>query len=182
MLKKLEQEKQAHDIEIGLLQEEKYQFGVCITSLNQQQLTLKSELENRQQKILKLEDQLSVLQPKLNELKTQYEKLASDYIDKFSVFTDKHEEEIERIKNDFWKEKEKLLMENEMYKTRISNMETETNKMEETNCSVLKELKTLQIRHEEVGFYNYAISVLICVLWLCILCLCVYMNIHIIYY
>jgi len=176
----LEKEKQDHDTEIGLLQEEKCRLGVRVTNLTQNQFTLESELENKQKNILKLEEQLSVLQPKLNELKKQYEKLASDYIDKFSVFTDKHEEEIERIKNDFWKEKEKLLMENEMYKARVSNMETETNKLEETNCFLQKELKNLQICREEVGFYyKYAILILwLCVLWLCVQ---VYEYLYIIY-
>lgn len=169
--------KQDHDIEIGLLQKEKCQLDVCVTSLTQERFTLESECEKRQNKILKLEDQLSVLQCKLKELRKQYEKLASDYIDKFSIFTNKHEEEIEHMKKDFWKEKEELLMENKMYKACISKMETKTNQLEETNCSLMKDLKDLQIYHKEVGvlhIYNYIF--IFCFLFMCVcMCTCRYM-------
>ncbi|XP_011877412.1 PREDICTED: hyaluronan mediated motility receptor-like isoform X3 [Vollenhovia emeryi] len=150
LLNKLEKAKQDYDIEIGLLEKEKYQLDICVANLTQDRSDLESKLEIRQNEISELEAQLSALQCELHELKAQYEELASDYVNKFSDFTNKYEEQIEHMKNDFWTEKEKLVMENELYKARASKLETKANKMEETNCSLMEELKNLQRCHEDV--------------------------------
>ncbi|XP_077272103.1 uncharacterized protein LOC143902808 [Temnothorax americanus] len=150
LLNKLEKAKQDHDMEIGLLQKEKCQLDVCVTNLTQEQSDLESKLEIRQNKIAELEAQLSALQCELHELKTQYGKLANNYLDKFSDFANKHEEEIKHIKNDFQKEKAEFLMENEIYKTRASKMETKANEMEEKNYFLTEELKNLQRYHKDV--------------------------------
>ncbi|KMQ89388.1 hyaluronan mediated motility receptor [Lasius niger] len=102
-----------HDTEIGLLQKEKNQLDVCITDLTQERSNLESKLEIKQNVILELQAQLSALQCELDELKTEYEKLADDSIKRISDLADKHEKEIQHLKNDFLKEKKKLLTENE---------------------------------------------------------------------
>jgi len=157
--------KQDRDIEIELLQKEKHQLDVCITNLTQERSDLESTLEMKQNEISKLEAELSNLQCKLHELKEQYGELANNYVYKISDFTNKHEEEIKHLKNDFWKEKEELLMQNEVYKEHASKMETKANKMEEINCSLTEELQNLQRLHVDVGNSCKC----------AILCLCIYL-------
>ncbi|XP_018309471.1 hyaluronan mediated motility receptor isoform X3 [Mycetomoellerius zeteki] len=150
LLNKLEIVKRDRDIEIELLQKEKCQLDVCVTNLTQERSNLESTLEIKQNEISKLEAELSALQGKSQELKEQYGELADSYVHKISDFTNKHEEEIKHLKNDFLKEKEELLMQNEVYKERASNMEIKANKMEEINCSLTEELKNLQNIHTDV--------------------------------
>ncbi|KYN07338.1 Laminin-like protein epi-1, partial [Cyphomyrmex costatus] len=150
LLNKLETAKQDRDTDIELLQKEKYQLDVCVTNLTQERSNLESTLEIKQNEISKLEAELYILQRKSQELKEQYGELADSYVQKISDFTNKHEEEIKHLKNDFLKEKEELLMQNEVYKERASNMETKANKMEEINFSVTEELKSLQNIHTDV--------------------------------
>ncbi|KYN40272.1 Laminin subunit alpha-3 [Trachymyrmex septentrionalis] len=150
LLNKLEIVKRDRDIEIELLQKEKCQLDVCITNLTQERSNLESTLEIKQNEITKLEAELSDLQRESQELKAQYGELADSYVHKISDFTNEHEEEIKHLKNDFLKEKEELLMQNEIYKECASNMETKANKMEEINCSLTEELKNLQNIHTDV--------------------------------
>ncbi|XP_018362996.1 PREDICTED: hyaluronan mediated motility receptor-like isoform X1 [Trachymyrmex cornetzi] len=150
LLNKLEIAKRDHDIEIELLQKEKCQLDICVTNLTQERSNLESTLEIKQNEISKLEAELSALQRKSQELKEQYGELTDHYVHKISDFTNEHEEEIKHLKNDFLKEKEELLMQNEVYKECASNMETKANKMEEINCSLTEELKNLQNIHTDV--------------------------------
>ncbi|XP_070526212.1 restin homolog isoform X3 [Cardiocondyla obscurior] len=150
LLNKLEKMKQDYDIEVGLLQKEKCQLDICVANLTQERSNLESNLIIKQNEISELEAQLSVLQCDLHEIETQYGKLANGYADKFSDFTNKHEEEIERIREDFKKEKTELLMENEIHKARALQMETKANKVEETNCSLAEELEKFQRYHKDV--------------------------------
>ncbi|KYM91177.1 Laminin subunit alpha-2 [Atta colombica] len=150
LLNKLEIVKRDRDIEIELLQKEKCQLDVYVTNLTQERSNLESTLEIKQNEISKLEAELSALQRKSQELKEQYGELADSYVHKISDFTNKHEEEIKHLKNDFLKEKEELLMQNEVYKECASNMETKANKIEEINCSLAEELKNLQNIHTDV--------------------------------
>ncbi|XP_025988311.1 hyaluronan mediated motility receptor isoform X1 [Solenopsis invicta] len=147
---KLETMKQNRDIEILALQKEKYQLDVCITNLTEDQSILKSALEIKQDEISKLENQLYTLQYESHKLKTQCEELDNNYANKISDFTNKHEEEIKCLKNDFEKEKQEFLVQNEAYKTHALKMETKANKMEQTNCSLVEELKHLQNIHKDV--------------------------------
>lgn len=172
MLNKLEKAKQDYDIEIGLFQKEKCQLDVCVANLTEERSNFESELERKQNEILKLETQLSDLQCELQELKAQYGKCALEYVNKCSDITKKHKEEVEDMKNNFWKEKEELLIENEIYKTHASKMETKANKMEETNCSLVEELKNLQRYHKDVrDLCKYAIKFLF-------ICVCIYICIY----
>lgn len=168
----MEKAKQDYNIEIELLQKEKCQLDVCVANLTEERFNLESKLERRWNEILELEAQLSALQCELQELKAQYGKLAVEYVNKCSDITNKHEEEIEHMKNEFWKEKEELLMENEIYKARVSKMETEANKMEEKNYSLMEELENLQKYHKDVrDLSKYAIKVLF-------ICICTYVCIY----
>lgn len=151
MLNELEIAKQNRDIEIELLQKEKCELDVCVTNLTQERSNLESTLEMKQNEISTLEAELSALQSKSCELEEQYGELANNYVHKISDFTNKHEEEIECLKNDFWKEKEELLTQNEVYKACTSEMETKADKMEETNCSLTEELQNLQRIHIDVS-------------------------------
>ncbi|XP_012063941.1 PREDICTED: hyaluronan mediated motility receptor-like [Atta cephalotes] len=151
LLNKLEIVKRDRDIEIELLQKEKCQLDVYVTNLTQERSNLESTLEIKQNEISKLEAELSALQRKSQELKEQYGELADSYVHKISDFTNKHEEEIKHLKNDFLKEKEELLMQNEVYKECASNMETKANNIEEINCSLAEELKNLQNIHTDVS-------------------------------
>lgn len=163
---------QDYNIEIELLQKEKYQLDVRVANLTEEQSNLESKLERRQNKILELEAQLSALQCELQEVKAQYGKLAVEYINKCSDITNKHEEEMEHMKNEFWKEKEEFLMENEIYKARVSKMETKANKTEEKNCSLMEELENLQKYHKDVrDLCKYAIRFLF-------ICVCTYICIY----
>ncbi|KAL6252244.1 hypothetical protein P5V15_014785 [Pogonomyrmex californicus] len=137
-------------IQIELLQKEKNQFDVCVANLTQERSHLESKLETRQNVILELQAQLSALQYELDELRAEYQKLTNNYMKQISDLTDKHKREIEHLKNDFVKEKEELLMQNEIYKTHESNMKTMVNKLEETNCSLVTDLKNLEKRHKDV--------------------------------
>jgi len=158
--------KRDRDIEIELLQKEKCQLDVYVTNLTQERSNLESTLEIKQNEISKLEAELSALQRKSQELKEQYGELADSYVHKISDFTNKHEEEIKHLKNDFLKEKEELLMQNEVYKECASNMETKANKIEEINCSLAEELKNLQNIHTDVrNLCKYAI-LLLCIIYL----------------
>lgn len=139
-----------HDTEIGLLQKEKNQLDVCITDLIEERSNLESKLEIKQNVILELQAQLSALQCELDELKAEYEKLADDSIKRISDLADKHEKEIQHLKNDFLKEKKKLLTENEVYKTCESEAKAKANEMEETNSFLIEELKDLQRLYKDV--------------------------------
>ncbi|XP_011698345.1 PREDICTED: hyaluronan mediated motility receptor-like isoform X2 [Wasmannia auropunctata] len=150
LLNKLETVKRDRDVEIELLQKEKCQLDVCVANLTEEQSNLKSTLEMKQNEISKLEAELSTLQYKSRELKEQYGELADSYVHKISDITDKHEEEIKHLKDDFLKEKEDLLTQNEFYKERASKMETKANEMEEMNCSLTEELKNLERIHTDV--------------------------------
>lgn len=146
----MEKAKQDYDTEIELLQKEKCHLDDCVENLTQEQTDVKSKLEIKQNEILELKAQLSALQCELYEREAQCKNLVNDYVDKFSMLTDKHQEEIEHMKNNFWKEKEKFIMENESCKDHASKMETKANEMEETNCSLMEELKNLQKYCEDV--------------------------------
>lgn len=163
LLNTLKTIKHDHDIEIESLQREKSQLDVCIMDLTQERSNLESKLEIKQNVILELQAQLSALQCELDELKAEYEKLADDSIKRISDLTDKHEKEIQHLKNDFLKEKEKLLVESEIYKTCKSEATAKANEMEETNSFLIKELKDIQRLYKDV----------------CILC--VYRHIHMLY-
>lgn len=142
--------KHDYDTEIGLLQKEKSQLDVCVTDLIQERSNFESKLEIKQNVILELQAQLSALQCELDELKAEYEKLADDSIKRISDLTDKHEKEIQHLKNDFLIEKKKLLMESETYKTCESEAKMKANEIEETNSFLIEELKDLQRLYKDV--------------------------------
>ncbi|KAL6448406.1 hypothetical protein ACFW04_000378 [Cataglyphis niger] len=144
LLNTLKTIKHDHDTKIGLLQKEKSQLNVYIMDLTQEQSNLESKLEIKQNVILELQAQLSALQCELDELKAKYEKLADESIKRISDLTDKHEKEVQHLKNDFMKEKEKLLTENEIYKTNELEAEAKANEIEETNSFLVEELEDLQ--------------------------------------
>lgn len=173
----MEKAKQDYNIEIELLQKEKYQLDVRVANLTEERCNLESKLERRQNEIVELEAQLSALLCELQELKAQYGKLAVDYVNKCSDITNKHEEEIEHMKNDFWKEKEELLMENDIYKARASKMETKANKVEKTNCSLMEELKNLQKYHKDVRDVNMQLLCKYAIRFLFI-CICIYLCMY----
>ncbi|XP_070153196.1 putative leucine-rich repeat-containing protein DDB_G0290503 isoform X1 [Polyergus mexicanus] len=150
LLNTLKAIKHDHDTKIGLLQKEKSQLDVCVTNLTQEQSNLESKLEIKQNVILEIQAQLSALQCELDELKVEYEKLANDSIKRISDLTDKHEKEIQHLKNDFMKEKEKLLTESEIYKTCESEAKAKANEIEETNCFLVEELEDLQRLYKDV--------------------------------
>lgn len=145
--------KHDYDIKIGLLQKEKSQFDICIMDLTQERSNLESKLEIKQNVILELQAQLSALQCELDELKAEYEKLADDSIKRISDLIDKHEKEIQHLKNDFLKEKEKLVTENEICKTRESEATAKSNEIEETNSFLIKELKDIQRLYKDVCIF-----------------------------
>lgn len=74
----------------------------------------------------------------MQELKAQYGKCALEYVNKCSDITKKHKEEVEDMKNNFWKEKEELLIENEIYKTHASKMETKAIKWKKQTVPLWK--------------------------------------------
>lgn len=164
LLNTLKAIKHDHDTKIGLLQKEKSQLDVCVTNLTQERSNLESKLEIKQNVILELQAQLSALQCELDELKAEYEKLADDSIKRISDLTDKHEKEIQHLKNDFMKEKEKLLTESKIYKTCESEAKVKANEIEETNSFLVEELEDLQRLYKDV----------------CIFCMCIYIYTHVI--
>lgn len=127
--------------------------------LTQEQSNLESKLEIKQNVILELQAQLSALQCELDELKVEYEKLADESIKRISDLTDKHEKEVQHLKNDFMKEKEKLLTENEIYKTNELEAKAKANEIEETNSFLVEELEDLQRLYKDVCSFCICICI-----------------------
>lgn len=147
LLTTLKMVKHDRDTKIESLHKEKHLLDIRITDLTQEQSNLEIKLEKRQNVILRLQSQLSTLQCELDELKAEYEKLADDSIKRTSDLTDKHEKEIECLKDRFAKEKEELLASNETFQL---NAKAKLHEVEETNSFLTKELKDVQRLYKDV--------------------------------
>ncbi|XP_020278208.1 myosin-2 heavy chain-like isoform X2 [Pseudomyrmex gracilis] len=147
----LNEKERDYDNKLELLEKEKSQLNVRVMKLSEERNDLETKLEKRQCIIVELQARLCVLECELDELKAKCQELTDNSHTQTCKLTDKYEKEIEHLKSDFSKEKEELLMENKMYQIRELETKEKTNKMEETNSCLLKELKDIQRLYKDVS-------------------------------
>lgn len=136
-----------HVDEINLLEQEKSQLNSCIYNLTDERDKLELKLQKRQNVILELQGQLSTLQCELDELKAEYEKIVENSSKEINDLKYKHEEEIDKLKIEF--EKEKIFLVNkEESEIKIKDLNEENNFLKE-------ELENVQKLYKDVSIKNF---------------------------
>lgn len=136
-----------HVDEINLLEQEKSQLNSCICNLTDERDKLELKLQKRQNVILELQGQLSTLQCELDELKAEYEKIVENSSKEINDLKYKHEEEIDKLKIEF--EKEKIFLVNkEESEIKIKDLNEENNFLKE-------ELENVQKLYKDVSIKNF---------------------------
>lgn len=145
MTTQLEKTTISHIDEINLLEQEKSQFNSCISNLTDERDKLELRLQKRQNVILELQGQLSTLQCELDELKAEYEKIVENSSKEINDLKYKHEEEIDKLKIEF--EKQKIFLINkEESEIKIKNLNEENNFLKEELENVQKLYKDVSIK------------------------------------
>lgn len=138
----------SHIDEINLLEQEKSQLNSCISNLTDERDKLELRLQTRQNVILELQGQLSTLQCELDELKAEYEKIIENSSKEINDLKYIHEEEIDKLKIEF--EKEKIFLINkEESEIKIKNLNEENNFLKEELENVQKLYKDVNNRLRE---------------------------------
>ncbi|PBC30764.1 hypothetical protein APICC_04551 [Apis cerana cerana] len=138
----------SHIDEINLLEQEKSQLNSCISNLTDERDKLELRLQKRQNVILELQGQLSTLQCELDELKAEYEKIVENSSKEINDLKYKHEEEIDKLKIEF--EKQKIFLINkEESEIKIKNLNEENNFLKEELENVQKLYKDVNNRLRE---------------------------------
>lgn len=145
MTTQLEKTTISHIDEINLLEQEKSQLNSCISNLTDERDKLELRLQTRQNVILELQGQLSTLQCELDELKAEYEKIIENSSKEINDLKYIHEEEIDKLKIEF--EKEKIFLINkEESEIKIKNLNEENNFLKEELENVQKLYKDVSIK------------------------------------
>ena len=112
---------------------------------------LELKLQKRQNVVLELQGQLSALQCELDELKGEYEKVVENFSKKVGDLRYKYEEETNKLKLDFGKEKMILVNENEFETSRRIEIEAKVKDIDEQNNFLRKELEDVQNLSKDVN-------------------------------
>lgn len=112
---------------------------------------LELKLQKRQNVVLELQGQLSALQCELDELKGEYEKVVENFSKKVGDLRYKYEEETNKLKLDFGKEKMILVNENEFETSRRIEIEAKVKDIDEQNNFLRKELENVQNLSKDVN-------------------------------
>ncbi|XP_043579605.1 hyaluronan mediated motility receptor-like isoform X4 [Bombus pyrosoma] len=148
---KLEEITVSHKYEVGLLEQEKAKLNSCVSNLMEERDKLELKLQKRQNVILELQGQLSALQCELDELKGEYEKVVENFSKKVGDLRYKYEEETNKLKLDFGKEKVILVNENEFEISRRIEIEAKVKDIDEQNNFLRKELENVQNLSKDVN-------------------------------
>ncbi|XP_033203900.1 uncharacterized protein LOC117164733 isoform X5 [Bombus vancouverensis nearcticus] len=148
---KLEEITVSHKYEVGLLEQEKAKLNSCVINLMEERDKLELKLQKRQNVVLELQGQLSALQCELDELKGEYEKVVENFSKKVGDLRYKYEEETNKLKLDFGKEKMILINENEFEMSRRIEIEAKVKDIDEENNFLRKELENVQNLSKDVN-------------------------------
>ncbi|XP_068972661.1 putative leucine-rich repeat-containing protein DDB_G0290503 isoform X3 [Bombus flavifrons] len=148
---KLEEITVSHKYEVGLLEQEKAKLNSCVINLMEERDKLELKLQKRQNVVLELQGQLSALQCELDELKGEYEKVVENFSKKVGDLRYKYEEETNKLKLDFGKEKMILVNENEFEISRRIEIEAKVKDIDEQNNFLRKELENVQNLSKDVN-------------------------------
>ncbi|XP_050477449.1 hyaluronan mediated motility receptor-like isoform X6 [Bombus huntii] len=148
---KLEEITVSHKYEVGLLEQEKAKLNSCVINLMEERDKLELKLQKRQNVVLELQGQLSALQCELDELKGEYEKVVENFSKKVGDLRYKYEEETNKLKLDFGKEKMILINENEFEMSRRIEIEAKVKDLDEENNFLRKELENIQNLSKDVN-------------------------------
>ena len=148
---KLEEITVSHKYEVGLLEQEKAKLNSCVINLMEERDKLELKLQKRQNVVLELQGQLSALQCELDELKGEYEKVVENFSKKVGDLRYKYEEETNKLKLDFGKEKMILVNENEFETSRRIEIEAKVKDIDEQNNFLRKELENVQNLSKDVN-------------------------------
>ncbi|XP_003394867.3 putative leucine-rich repeat-containing protein DDB_G0290503 isoform X6 [Bombus terrestris] len=148
---KLEEITVNHKYEVGLLEQEKAKLNSCVINLMEERDKLELKLQKRQNVVLELQGQLSALQCELDELKGEYEKVVENFSKKVGDLRYKYEEETNKLKLDFGKEKMILVNENEFETSRRIEIEAKVKDIDEQNNFLRKELEDVQNLSKDVN-------------------------------
>ncbi|XP_043505603.1 myosin-9-like isoform X2 [Polistes fuscatus] len=151
LLSKLKAVEEERNIQIDLLEKEKLQFTLDVNDLTENKCELEVKLEKRQNVILELQGQLSALQCELDELRAEYDKLVDDSMMQKSELIQKHNKEKETSMNWFLKENQKLEQEHEKTKMTVVKLETDLEKVTETNTCLQHELQDMKRLYTDVN-------------------------------
>ncbi|XP_033317974.1 hyaluronan mediated motility receptor-like isoform X7 [Bombus bifarius] len=148
---KLEEITVSHKYEVGLLEQEKAKLNSCVINLMEERDKLELKLQKRQNVVLELQGQLSALQCELDEVKGEYEKVVENFSKKVGDLRYKYEEETNKLKLDFGKEKMILINENEFEMSRRIEIEAKVKDIDEENNFLRKELENVQNLSKDVN-------------------------------
>lgn len=148
---KLEEVTVSHKYEVGLLEQEKVKLNSSVSNLMEERDKLELKLQKRQNVVLELQGQLSALQCELDELKGEYEKVVENFSKKVGDLRYKYEEETNKLKLDFGKEKMILINENEFEISRRIEIEAKVKDIGEQNNFLRKELENVQNLSKDVN-------------------------------
>ncbi|XP_060821534.1 hyaluronan mediated motility receptor-like isoform X6 [Bombus pascuorum] len=148
---KLEEITLSHKYEVGLLEQEKAKLNSCVNDLMEERDKLELKLQKRQNVVLELQGQLSALQCELDELKGEYEKVVENFSKKVGDLRYKYEEETNKLKLDFEKEKMILINEYEFEISRRIEIEAKVKDIDEQNNFLRKELENVQNLSKDVN-------------------------------
>ncbi|XP_033359084.1 hyaluronan mediated motility receptor-like isoform X6 [Bombus vosnesenskii] len=148
---KLEEITVSHKYEVGLLEQEKAKLNSCVINLMEERDKLELKLQKRQNVVLELQGQLSALQCELDELKGEYEKVVENFSKKVGDLRYKYEEETNKLKLNFGKEKMLLINENEFEMSRRIEIEAKVKDIDEENNFLRKELENVQNLSKDVN-------------------------------
>ncbi|XP_071864189.1 uncharacterized protein isoform X6 [Bombus fervidus] len=148
---KLEEITVSYKYEVGLLEQEKAKLNSCVNDLMEERDKLELKLQKRQNVVLELQGQLSALQCELDELKGEYEKVVENFSKEVGDLRYKYEEETNKLKLDFEKEKMILINENEFEILRRIEIEAKVKDIDEQNNFLKKELENVQNLSKDVN-------------------------------
>ncbi|XP_015191840.1 PREDICTED: hyaluronan mediated motility receptor-like [Polistes dominula] len=151
LLSKLKALEEERNIQIDLLEKEKLQLTLDVNDLTENKCELEAKLEKRQNVILELQGQLSTLQCELDELRAEYDKLVYDSTMETNQLVKEHNKEKETSIDWFLKENQKLEQEHEQTKMTVVKLETDLEKVTETNTCLQNELQDMKRLYTDVN-------------------------------